>query len=168
MQDHIFLRLLEQCPKCEEMLDYNTIMQGMQKADFICIYWEAELLPNIEVTIGALTSVSQYGVGVVNIEKPSLMSEKELRIAVSGLYEEVQNQKKDKMFDIMLFREVRSQIFWNWIFYFIKYDLPYDWIIPYDSALNFMVAAPYPYICVNNPDEDAEESAKEESAYEES
>ena len=31
----------------------------------------------------------------------------------------------------MIFREIRTQLFWNWVFYFIHYNLPYDWILPY-------------------------------------
>lgn len=54
-----------------------------------------------------------YGIGLVDQEEQLLISENELRIHVNGLYESVQVQKKEKMFDILILREIKGQLFWN-------------------------------------------------------
>ena len=41
------------------------------------------------------------------------MTEKELRIIMNAFYDNVQNQMSEKTFDIMIFREIRGQLFWN-------------------------------------------------------
>ena len=82
------------------------------------------------------------------------MSEKELRILVSGLYESTQEQKKDKMFDILIFREIKGQLFWNWIFYFMQYELPYDCLLPYNKHDALISEYNHPQISISDDEEE--------------
>lgn len=70
-------------------------------------------MPKLKTTIGAPTVASYYGVGVLDKEEQLLMTEKELRVVVNALYENVQTQKHEKIFDMMIFRELKGQLFWN-------------------------------------------------------
>jgi hypothetical protein len=74
------------------------------------VHCRSEIIPKIRGIVGMMRSVE---VGGELLEEQLLMTEKELRESVNGMYEDVQGQKEEKVFDIMIFREIRGQMFWN-------------------------------------------------------
>ena len=131
--DTLFMHLEEDWDNCQAKLRYKDVLKGMKYAGFEWINCKADILPKIIATIGGAPVTAPYGIGLVDQEEQLLISENELRILVNGLYESVQVQKKEKMFDILILREIKGQLFWNWIFYFMQYGLPFDSLLPYNK-----------------------------------
>lgn len=136
--DHICKSWGRYCIKDEIIASYKS-------SGFYWIFCKEDIIPSIKAIIGKFTlkihRIYDYigmptawtGIGYNDVydETQLLFTEKELRSVVNGLYETIQSQKESKMFDIMLLREIRSQLFWNWVFYFMNNNLPYDWLLPY-------------------------------------
>ena len=135
VQDSIFIHIDTEWENWMKTLSYEKVFEGSKKHGFFWIKCDNEITPKITATIGAAPTTGIYGIGTTENEEQLLMTEKELRIVMNAFYENMQNQKVENVFDIMIFRELRGQLFWNWIFYFIHYNLPYDWILPYDHVV---------------------------------
>ena len=135
LQDMVFIKIDTEWERCRKILNYDHVLEGSRKSGFFWVKCLYEITPKIKVSVGASPSTAIYGIGASSKEEQLLMTEKELRIIMNAFYDNVQNQMSEKTFDIMIFREIRGQLFWNWIFYFIHYNLPYDWILPYINIL---------------------------------
>ncbi len=131
-QDSLFMHVEAICENCNWKLKYTAVMQGMRQIGFELISWNQDILPEIISTIGGPYTEKPYNLNTIDQIEQLLISEKELRILVNRLYECIQIQKKEKMFDLVIFRELKGQLFWNWIFYFMHYSLPFDCLLPYN------------------------------------
>ncbi|CAI2375139.1 unnamed protein product [Moneuplotes crassus] len=132
--DTLFLHIEAICDNCDCKIKYKGIIKGMKNIGFECISCKQDILPEIIATIGGPSLITPVGIGSIEQEEQLLISEKELRILVNRLYESVQIQKKEKMFDLIIFRQLKGQLFWNCIFYFMHYGLPYDCLLPYSQS----------------------------------
>jgi len=131
IQDTLTIYLDHEWESWGKNLRYQEIISSYKTSGFYWISWKEDILPSLCALIGFSTGWADYGYWDVLEEHHLFITEKELRSVVNGLYETIQSQKNEKMFDIMIFREIRGQVFWNWLFYFIHYGLPYDWLLPY-------------------------------------
>jgi hypothetical protein len=53
---------------------------------------------------------------------------------INELYKSRLEDDEVETFNLMLFREIRGQLFWNSIFHMIENDLPYDFVLPYEDV----------------------------------
>lgn len=122
VDDTIFIHWEMTCENWNRYLSYQHILKGMQSSSFKWVKCNADILPLLYIQIGIPSPVPFRGAGHIEPEEQLLLTEKELRSMVNALYENVQSQKPHKIYDIMLLREMRGQLFWNWLFYFMKYE----------------------------------------------
>ena len=64
--------------------------------------------------------------------------------------------KNEKVFDLMILRELARQTFWNSIFHMVQYDMPFDIFVPYEGAhliQNLKFANRHTSIIISDKDE---------------
>lgn len=86
------------------------------------------------VTIGYMNELEN-----INTSLPcegTLHNESELLININQLYENtvLDNDKNTQKFDLMIFREHRETLLWNCVLLFKHYELPYDFILPFEDS----------------------------------
>ena len=65
----------------------------------------------------------------------TLSSEVEIITNIKHLYDTSvhKNDNNSQKFDLMILREHREAVLWNWILFFQRYKLPYDFILPFED-----------------------------------
>ena len=96
-----------------------------------CLEWEDNMLINLNVTVGTKQSLP---IKTCIAENQLYLTIKGLRIHVNDLYDSRLENRETEIFDLMIFREVNKQIFWNWVFHMIEFCLPYDFMLPYEDT----------------------------------
>ena len=86
------------------------------------------MLTYLNIVIG---SKQDLPVETYCVESQSFLKVKDLRMHINELYNTRLKNREEEIFDLMLFRDMSKQLFWNCIFHMIEYKMPYDFILPY-------------------------------------
>ena len=94
----------------------------------LCTYCGKEIpTPELKVMIGKrLKSVK----GSYNEENTVFISAEELHRWVELVFLESEDMK----IDMRMMREYNKQIFWNMVYYFNEYHLPFEFFLPYEDT----------------------------------
>lgn len=97
----------------------------------MCTFCGKEIpTPELKVMIGKrLKSVK----GSYNEENTVFVSAEELHRWIELIFLESEDMK----IDMRLIRECNKQIFWNLIYYFNEYQLPFEFFLPYEDTKSF-------------------------------
>jgi hypothetical protein len=104
---------------------------GHRKAHAVCTYCGKDISdPILKV---------QVGKRLRNVEN-SIKKEDCLFHSAADLYKEVEKMIFDHVVEFQCFEQIRRQhkpIFWNLIYYFSEYQLPFDFLLEYDDTKMF-------------------------------
>ena len=134
------IMIKETCPECQVVLKSKEIRNGWrretQNFECTCINCGSELFPKIRVKLGEDSAADE--------EATLFVSPQALRMLVTNAVE------GDNRFHLQvdLLRTFNSQVFWNLVWHFSSFCLPYEFIMPYASSPKHMAwesAAWLPY-----------------------
>jgi hypothetical protein len=97
----------------------------------LCTYCGKEILtPELKVMIGKRLKTIK---GSYHEENTVFFSAEELHRLVEMLFLEADDMK----IDMRLLREFNKQIFWNMVYYFNEFQLPFEFFLPYEDNKSF-------------------------------
>lgn len=117
------------CGNCSRKMKFEEINISWSKVPYeyeaACMQCREPELPKIQVKIAK------------NMAETQGYLEEELFVSPQTLKALVRDVMSDKVYrfnlDIENFRAYNSMIFWNLVYYFLIYDLPFDFIMPYEE-----------------------------------
>jgi hypothetical protein len=121
------------CVNCHKHHSWSSLKRCIIDVDFgvKCLNCDDILITNLNIVIGCLQSLPF--VTYIH-ENQIFLIIKDLRMHINELYKSRLEDDEVETFNLMLFREIRGQLFWNSIFHMIENDLPYDFVLPYEDV----------------------------------
>ena len=136
-ETHIFAKqelcflLKETCKKCKKFLSIKEIKEGWQNTEYafesFCTGCKEMYIPSLRVRVGLEVGHENK---TSNIENTIFVSPRALKALVRDLL--IDYKVKFKL-DIELFRIYNAIIFWNLIWHFNDFGLPFEFMLPYEQ-----------------------------------
>lgn len=133
IKDIVTLYAEKTCDSCKHHHTWNDLKKCQVSEDgfgFKCLNCNEMMITNLIVLLGSRQNLP---VKTYITENQSFLTVTGLREYVNELYTDRLENPDVEKFDLMLFRDINKQIFWNTIFHMIDYNLPYDFCLPYEG-----------------------------------
>lgn len=136
---HIFAKqelcflIKETCSDCKKFLNLKEIQCGWQSDPYVfdcfCTGCKEKYTPNLRVRIGLEVGHQQK---TSNKENTIFFSPWNLKALVNDMLTDPSNKFK---LDVELFRIYNANVFWNLIWHFNNYQLPFEFMLPYEEEV---------------------------------
>lgn len=132
VKDAITLHAEKVCDNCSRFHTWSDLKKCNIDGDFglKCLGCNDNMITNLIVTVGYRQNLP---IRTYIQENQSFLTVRGLRLHINELYDSRLENNEVETFDLMLFRDLSKQLFWNSIFHMIDSDLPYDFILPYEG-----------------------------------
>ena len=133
VKDTVSMYVEKECDACKANHTWNDIKKCQYYNDYALkwLEWGDCLNINLNVTIGTKHNLPMK---TFIVENQLYLTIKGLRIYVNELYDSRLENSETEIFDLMIFRDLNKQIFWNCVFHMVENNLPYDFFLPYEDT----------------------------------
>ena len=115
--------------------DYEQIFQTIDcEGSFKWFFWGIDQILTLYVWVGNKNDIEDVKTSISS--EWTLSSEVEIIANIKHLYDTSvhKNDSNNQKFDLMILREHRENVLWNWIlFFYQRHKLPYDFLLPFED-----------------------------------